>query len=56
MLVKTSLPVDLMSNNDGPLDKKFENLVKETLDLWHVPGISIAVVDGEQTYAQVRSS
>ena len=41
------------NNNNGPLDKKFEKLVTETLDHWHVPGISIAVVDGDKPYAQV---
>ena len=40
---------------NGPLDKKFEKLVKETLENWHVPGVSVAVVDGENTYAQVSS-
>lgn len=55
MLVQTTVPVDLMPNTeDGPLDKNFEKLVKETLDLWHVPGVSVAVVDGEKIYAQVR--
>ncbi len=43
------------SDDDGPLDKNFEKLVTETLELWHVPGVSIAVVDGENTYAKVSS-
>lgn len=51
MLVKTTAPVD--SNENGPLDKNFEALVKETLDLWHVPGVSVAVVDGDNVYSQV---
>lgn len=47
----------MVSNTeDGPLDKKFEKLVKETLEIWHVPGVSVAVVDGETTYAQVNFS
>jgi CubicO group peptidase (beta-lactamase class C family) len=25
------------------------------LELWHVPGVSVAVVDGEETYAQASS-
>jgi hypothetical protein len=43
------------NNEDGPLGKKFENLATETLGLWHVPGVSVAVVDGEETYAQASS-
>ncbi|OJJ44925.1 hypothetical protein ASPZODRAFT_134350 [Penicilliopsis zonata CBS 506.65] len=38
------------SNN--PLDEEFDQLVQEQLDLWHVPGLSIAVVDGDQTWAK----
>jgi hypothetical protein len=39
----------------SPLDDKFAKLVNETLHFWHVPGISIAVVDGENTWAEVSS-
>jgi len=38
---------------DGPLNERFENLAKATLELWHVPGIAIAVVDGDKTWAKV---
>lgn len=37
----------------NPLNEEFENLVAETLEKWHVPGMSIAVVDGENTWAKV---
>lgn len=40
-------------SEDGPLDTKFEKLVTETLERWHVPGVAIAVVDGEKTYSRV---
>lgn len=54
MRVKTVVPVDQMSTSkNGPLDKKFEMLVNETSNLWHVPGVSIAVVDGDNVYSQV---
>lgn len=43
-------------DEDGPLDRKFGMLVKETLDFWHVPGVSIAVVDGDYTWAKVFPS
>jgi hypothetical protein len=56
MLIKSTEPSIMASNpENGPLDKKFEKLVKETLGTWHVPGVSVAVVDGENTYAQVIS-
>lgn len=42
-----------LPTGDGPLDKEIEKLVIETLDFWHVPGISVAVVDGNNTYAKV---
>ncbi|KAH8665971.1 beta-lactamase/transpeptidase-like protein [Tricladium varicosporioides] len=34
------------------LDAKFAELVKDTLNLWHVPGVAIAVVDGNNTWAE----
>ena len=45
-----TVPID----EDGPLDQKFEKIVKDTLELWHVPGVSVAVVDGEHTWSKVR--
>lgn len=38
---------------DGPLDTNFEKFVKDHLDLWHVPGVSVAVVDGENIWTAV---
>ena len=43
----------MQSDESGPLDRKFDQLVKETLELWHVPGVSVAVVEGENTWAKV---
>ena len=40
----------------SPLNAKFENLVHETLELWHVPGVAIGVVDGDSEWSQVRIS
>lgn len=37
------------------LDERFEKLVQETLNRWHVPGVSVAVVDGDNTWAKVSS-
>ncbi len=41
--------------SSGPFDEAFEKLAHATLDLWHVPGISIAVVDGDDVWAEVSS-
>ncbi|KAI1842021.1 hypothetical protein JX266_011776 [Neoarthrinium moseri] len=34
-----------------PLDADFEKLAVKTLKQWHVPGLAIAVVDGDDTWA-----
>ncbi|KAI9742541.1 MAG: hypothetical protein M1818_003681 [Claussenomyces sp. TS43310] len=41
------------SSQDGsPLDATFDAFVKQSLEEWHVPGMSIAVLDGEKTFAK----
>ncbi|KFY12650.1 hypothetical protein V492_03758 [Pseudogymnoascus sp. VKM F-4246] len=35
-----------------PLDETFDAYVKTLLEEWHVPGMSIAVIDGDQTFAK----
>ncbi|KAI9826733.1 MAG: hypothetical protein M1819_007278 [Sarea resinae] len=42
----------MTQNKDGPLGGKFAELVHQTLDLWHVPGLAMAVVDGDETWAE----
>ena len=37
----------------SPLDGDFEHLVKQKLSEWHVPGVSVAVVHNNKTYAKV---
>lgn len=37
----------------SPLDSAFDDLVNRTLQKWQVPGLSIAVVSGDNTYAKV---
>jgi len=44
------------NTKNGPLDETFEKLVKEALEVWHVPGVSVAVVDGDKTYVSVEST
>lgn len=36
-----------------PFDSDFEAFAKEALDRWHVPGVAVAVVDGEDIWAEV---
>ncbi|KAL1641815.1 hypothetical protein SLS58_005857 [Diplodia intermedia] len=35
-----------------PFDEEFDRMVKETLEHWHVPGLSVAVVHGDTTFAK----
>ncbi|KAF2456775.1 beta-lactamase/transpeptidase-like protein [Lineolata rhizophorae] len=37
---------------DGPLDGEFEALVSEAMGRYHVPGISVSIVDNDHTYAK----
>lgn len=46
--------IGMQQKEDGPLDRKLERLVSDTLEKWHVPGVSVAVVDGENTWAKVH--
>ena len=36
----------------SPFDDTFRALVAETLASWHIPGIAVAVVDGDHTWAE----
>ncbi|KAI2610592.1 beta-lactamase/transpeptidase-like protein [Hypoxylon sp. NC1633] len=38
--------------NGNPLGDRFGTFVAEALDRWHVPGLAVAVVDGEDTWAE----
>ena len=44
------------ADKHGPFDEGFEKLVDKTLERWKVPGLAIAVVDGDDTWAQVGFS
>lgn len=43
----------LLESSSNPLSPQFDTLVQQTLDHFHVPGLSIAVVDGNDTFAKV---
>lgn len=38
---------------DGKFTPEFDELVKEKLDRWHVPGMSIAVIQDDEVCAKV---
>ncbi len=40
-------------HNASPFTKDFNALVEELLEEWHVPGMAIAVVDGDETWSKV---
>lgn len=44
-----------LNERETPLDATFNALVTRTLDDWHVPGMSVAVIDGDKTFAKVCS-
>lgn len=46
----------VMKGKDNPLDQTFKDLVGNSLEKWHVPGVSVAVVDGDETWADVSNS
>jgi hypothetical protein len=43
-------------SENGLLDERFDELVKETLKFWHVPGFSVGVVDGDKTWSKAGLS
>ncbi|KAH7237881.1 beta-lactamase/transpeptidase-like protein [Fusarium solani] len=43
---------DRSSVGKNPLTEDFASFVTETLDKWKVPGLSVAVVDGDQVFAE----
>lgn len=46
----------LKGGKANPLNEDFEKLVHDTLELWHVPGVAIGVVDGDLEWSQVSTS
>jgi hypothetical protein len=39
-----------------PLDERFDDLVKKTLQFWHIPGLSVGIVDGDKTWSKAGLS
>lgn len=44
-----------VSSEQSPFDDEFDALVKEQLERWKVPGLSIAIIHGPNTYTKVIS-
>lgn len=44
-----------ISSEQSPFDGEFDALVKEQLEKWKVPGLSIAIIHGPNTYTKVTS-
>lgn len=45
-----------MSSEQSPFDNEFDTLVKEQLKKWKVPGLSIAIIHGPNTYTKARNA
>jgi CubicO group peptidase (beta-lactamase class C family) len=37
----------------NPLDDEFAKFVDEALEDWHVPGVAVGVIDGDEVFTQV---
>ena len=48
-----TLQIPLSTPGTSPFTTDFDKLVAETLAHWNTPGVSIAVVDGDQTFSKV---
>lgn len=44
---------DEMEKKISPFDVNFAKLVETTLAKWHLPGVALAVVDGDDTFNEV---
>lgn len=40
----------------SPFTDDFGDFVQKQLERWHTPGVSIAVIDGDDVYSQVRTN
>lgn len=48
------VPVAAVAGN--PLTDQFKRYVLDVLEEWHLPGLSLSVVDGDKTYSQVHGA
>jgi hypothetical protein len=43
------------TNNMAAISPEFEKFVQEKVEEWHVPGLSLAIVQGDDIHTSVRS-
>lgn len=55
VLADQQIPLIDRQRSRNYLDKDFDNLVAEVLEKYHVLGLSVSIVDKNETYAKVRS-
>ena len=53
---ESAFPVGPVPVHNTPFTSTFDELANTALDAWKVPGLSIAVVDGESTFSKARIS
>lgn len=42
-----------MKERLSPFNANFAKLAETTLEAWHLPGVALAVIDGDETFAEV---
>lgn len=47
--------LDPKTSKVSPLNEDFAKLVHSTLEKWHIQGVAIAVIDGDETWTKVCS-
>lgn len=50
-----SAPIEVANGHVEMVTPAFEQFVQEQMDKWHVPGAAISIIDGDNTWAKVRS-
>lgn len=53
LVAATETQKPLGGGRAGPFTKDFGKHVDELLETWHVPGVAIGVVDGDDTWTEV---
>jgi hypothetical protein len=51
--VNAGYETEAEAQRKSPLDADFDRMMEKTLEDWHIQGMSVAIVDGEQTWSEV---
>lgn len=51
--IPSTQQIPLQETNRSPFTPEFNEQVNHLLDRWHVPGLSVAIVDGNETFSKV---